>query len=51
MAKKKQAPALSPEKKKLVDKIHKWAHLDATKHPKEFEKLFAEIWESRIRGK
>ena len=47
MPKKKQNPSspLPPEKKKLADKIHRWAY---TKDAKERTRLFNEIWEMRF---
>ena len=39
----------SLKRKKLANKIHKWAHLDAQKNPKKFEKLFYEIWETQFK--
>ncbi len=35
---------LSLEKKALVKKIRKWAHIDFKKDPKEFNRLFNELW-------
>lgn len=48
MNNKKETLFLSPEKRKLVTKIHKWAHLDAQKNPKKFYKLFNEIWKNQF---
>ena len=44
MKTKKAPQPLSPEKQKLINKIHQWAALDAKKNPKKFCKLFNEIW-------
>ena len=46
--KKKPLP-LTPEQRKLVDKIREWAHLDSKKEPEKFSRLFDEIWESQFK--
>jgi len=44
MPKKKPIAELSPPKKKLREKIRRWAYMDAKKHPRQFAKLFRELY-------
>ena len=44
MLKKKSIKKLSPQKKVLINKIHRWAYTDSKKEPQKFAKLFDEIW-------